>query len=538
MIHAAQHSAQFVPRISIQDCINMTVNGLFIFLLLSRSSLADEVYLKSGFVYRNVRVSDTSGTVVSFLWDTIRVRIPLRLINKIEIEEYSSGEKPAYELYSQMMNDDFASARSEQSTNRLESDRRSKRGVQMSIATRGGELHAGQFLYATDSLLLLWQGTQPFNDTSVRTWTLVLQAPDISRITIIRDGNFWSGFGTGALIGGSVGVVVGLASGNDPPGILSLTAGQKALLLGVGLATPFGLFGGIFGAIQGVDDDFSVEGNSETYKAIVQKMKNEAIFPSLPPPQLQDLVDEKYREPHHALPNRTADTDMTYSPPSPAKLHIALAGGWMASHINGDMVNAFNVSGFGGSTGGFFGPVDYPVNNSSTFTWSLGAEYDLTSQFRIGLERVSISEQQVVGKDDEVEHARAVSVNLFADYVIVPVDKLLLSRYELAVGAGVSYNWLTVNGSVSSYVGSAYIQNPSTFMFEKRAIGAALRMSLEYYITKHFSVQGKFEQSFVPSLSVPPIAYVNPYDKRLKNLAGHSVDFSGSDFSIGLRIHL
>ena len=42
----------------------------------------------------------------------------------------------------------------------------------------------------------------------------------------------------------------------------------------------------------------------------------------------------------------------------------------------------------------------------------------------------------------------------------------------------------------------------------------------------------------MPVIDVPSVTHVNPHDSTVKTLKGYSVDFSGLDFSIGLRFHL
>jgi hypothetical protein len=55
------------------------------------------------------------------------------------------------------------------------------------------------------------------------------------------------GLGLGLLIGGGTGIVLGLADGDDDPGIVSFTAGEKAMMGGLFL----GGLGGIAGLITG-----------------------------------------------------------------------------------------------------------------------------------------------------------------------------------------------------------------------------------------------------------------------------------------------
>jgi hypothetical protein len=56
------------------------------------------------------------------------------------------------------------------------------------------------------------------------------------------------GAGIGSLIGVTSGVLIGYASGDDPPGWFAFTAGEKAVLAGVGL----GLTGLVVGTVVGL----------------------------------------------------------------------------------------------------------------------------------------------------------------------------------------------------------------------------------------------------------------------------------------------
>jgi len=67
-------------------------------------------------------------------------------------------------------------------------------------------------------------------------------------VSIGRERRVLRGLGLGLAFGAGGGVIVGLASGDDPPGFLSLTAEEKALVLGV----VFGLTGGVVGLVFGL----------------------------------------------------------------------------------------------------------------------------------------------------------------------------------------------------------------------------------------------------------------------------------------------
>lgn len=54
----------------------------------------------------------------------------------------------------------------------------------------------------------------------------------------------------GLLAGGAGGAVIGYANGDDDPGIVSFSAGEKAIILGVVLGGAGALIGGIAGALS------------------------------------------------------------------------------------------------------------------------------------------------------------------------------------------------------------------------------------------------------------------------------------------------
>ena len=67
------------------------------------------------------------------------------------------------------------------------------------------------------------------------------------RVNAGTESRWAEGWARGLLIGGGAGAVIGLASGNDPPGFLSFTAPEKALVLGIA----GGVFGSTLGALIG-----------------------------------------------------------------------------------------------------------------------------------------------------------------------------------------------------------------------------------------------------------------------------------------------
>jgi hypothetical protein len=91
---------------------------------------------------------------------------------------------------------------------------------------------------------------------------------DIASLSVHRRSRFSTGIQAGLALG-VVGALLGLADGDDPPGLISFTAGQKAGLLGSALGTLGICVGGTYGALKGVDLDIPWEGKTEAEQAAI-----------------------------------------------------------------------------------------------------------------------------------------------------------------------------------------------------------------------------------------------------------------------------
>jgi len=265
------------------------------------------------------------------------------------------------------------------------------------ITTRGIE-HAGNILYATDSLLVLWESTQPYNLDNLDEFATALPFYEIERVVIEKKGHFWSTAGKGFLIGGGIGALIGLASGDDEEGFIRFTAGQKAISLGIGIGLSSALISGIIDAINNIDDDFPIRGNPGKFKAILPILKKHAIFPSMPPYEVQVLLSKKSEEITTTSVKPIVQIGKEKTIPSAAKVHISVGSALTLTQANNDIIDAFESSGFGGRVGGFFGSIDYPVDHSRLFGYSLNGEYSLSERFLIGIEMAKIPRQEIHGK--------------------------------------------------------------------------------------------------------------------------------------------
>ncbi|MDE3059022.1 MAG: hypothetical protein KGJ59_13810 [Bacteroidota bacterium] len=420
-------------------------------------------------------------------------------------------------------------------------------GAKTIVTIHGGEQDTGTLLCVTDTSLVLWQSTKPYNWRLLHRSIKAVKSSEIEEIVFVHEGHFWSGVGYGALIGGGAGALIGFASGDDPPDQwFSFTAGEKAEALGIFLGASSAIVGGIVGAIQNIDDDFTIGGNAETYKAIVPALKRRAFFPTLPPPELQAFPLQSTEGIIKPSLEQTKYLRAIPSIPSPKKFHFYFSGALVGTGASSDISSAFNASGFGGTVNGWFGSIHYPVDEGDApFVWNYGAEYNLTDKFRLGLAWNKTSEQKIVGctlvawnkfgridENDEVEQARATFLYFFMDYVTTPVDPMLTSRWEFAIGAGLGYSEMSVDGDLDSHYGSEQQGSPSYYAVSKNAVGINLRGSLDYYLSTNFSLQAKLEGRIIPAIDVPSVTY------KPITLNAHSVDFSGIDFSLGIGLHI
>ncbi|HPI73498.1 MAG TPA: hypothetical protein PLZ01_08820 [bacterium] len=210
----------------------------------------------------------------------------------------------------------------------------------------------------------------------------------------------------------------------------------------------------------------------------------------------------------------------------------------MQTPANDNIVDAFHSSGFGGIQNGWFGPIEYPIEDSRSFCRTIGVDFSLTPHFRLGLATAGFPPQKIIGRDWENESASSNAYGCYIAYLPRPACPELCSRFEWALGAGIGYHALSVNGVLSSVFGIGIIEQAVFFKERKRCIGAHFRGSVDYYLSRKFSLQLQGEARVIPRVNLPLITYRNPYNQEEKKLAPHSVNFSGLGLTAGLRFHI
>ncbi len=162
----------------------------------------------------------------------------------------------------------------------------------MVIVTCNGEQHIGKLLYVTETELVLWQSKETYDPNRVNDFVKQLHCSEIDRIVINKKGKFWTGAGYGLIIGGGSGAIAGVMRPNEGGNHLVWTSnsGRRALEGGLMLGVPSALIGGIVGAVLSADEDFEVKKDNQIYQALVPELKKKAIFPFMPPSELQAFL--------------------------------------------------------------------------------------------------------------------------------------------------------------------------------------------------------------------------------------------------------
>jgi hypothetical protein len=140
------------------------------------------------------------------------------------------------------------------------------------ITTPNGQISTGYFYAMSNSFLLISTQKQPLRwyDTA-NNGMQRFDYKDLGKTEIYKKGQIGRSILTGLLIGGAVGALIGLASGDDSKDdFFALTAGEKAL----GLGAVGGGLGAITGLILGLaaHKTFVIRGKKENYERMRAKL--------------------------------------------------------------------------------------------------------------------------------------------------------------------------------------------------------------------------------------------------------------------------
>jgi hypothetical protein len=399
---------------------------------------------------------------------------------------------------------------------------------------------SGTVLYANDSLVVLWNDTSFYDWRKISEYLKIFHYSEIEKIIIEKDGSFLSGAGTGLLVGGGIGVFGGLIGGASSDSKI-FTPGAQILFGGLFFGTTGALFGGIWGAAMGTDDEIVTNCNKERYINFSRDLQKMAVFHQYAPPEIfntmknknkrefpQSAKEEKLKvvQPTKEFSNQKVEFSST-SISTNNKLHISFMASYTNTIANNDMIDAFTKSGFSGTYNGWlFGSVEYPADQSNILTWQIETSYDFYNNYRFGLGVKKIATQEVHGINNLSENAEGYTGNLFADWIVDPYQLNTLDRWEHMLGIGITYNKIKINRSTGYF-------NPEESV-DENVYGLQLRGAIDYYPSSSLSFQFKLIVDIVQPIQLN----LFKSDEVEDVLQQHSINFSGFDMSVGMRIHL
>jgi hypothetical protein len=160
---------------------------------------------------------------------------------------------------------------------------------------RNGEECTGRVLYANDTILVLWTGSSRYTSDSLRSYGRSLQISQIGRITVAKESHFWFGLASGFLGGFLGGSLLGAAVASTSDSSAEGTGGIKKSdipVIGLIFAIPGALYFGIKGAVDGIDDEYPIDGDVSQYRAILPILRKRSLYPSWLPPEVKSFMTQ------------------------------------------------------------------------------------------------------------------------------------------------------------------------------------------------------------------------------------------------------
>lgn len=192
---------------------------------------------------------------------------------------------------------------------------------------------------------------------------------------------------------------------------------------------------------------------------------------------------------------------------------------------------------------------------------SLTVEKNISRQVFLGAQWSRTFSQKITGSNwkgadsktmpverfDVKESYASSFINATINYIVVPIN-FVHSRWELTVGAGLSYNMLKVTG-IQRFerrpVATEILDDTSaTYGQDKKGFGFLAGGSMDFYWSQHVSNQFKLEYRVTPSIEVPSQTYTYVTTRSrvrvtdTQTLKKHKVGYSGVILSFSFRFHI
>jgi hypothetical protein len=449
------------------------------------------------------------------------------------------------------------------------------KGAEVLVQKKDGQRIKAELLAVKDGRLILMDAST-FSDVTCAV-------DDIRSLQIVKKAKVLKGLGLGSLTGGVAGSGLGFLSGNDKPGFMSFTAGQKALVLGVGLAAIGGLIGGVSGALTGIDDSVDLEGrSSQDIESILRKLDKEARFSQglpkdslkLTPVPRREKV-ENMKETELSLPGKTRPANSSSQELAAAKFrrfHLTYRPGYSRSQAASRCASLFREIGFGDTRPAqeisFFG-ISFGTIPATRFPTAaekrnvtygdVRVDYSITRKLAVGVGASSLGESEVNGFRyipvnrggrsyySELYLKASSSGRLY--YFLVswmPLPDVFLRKTSFVLGAGAGWGRLNLRYSTSKT--SSFVEPNNQIGFSKDAIALMGTAELNYFFNRTLSLGLNVEYRYAPvgvgSLCLAGSYYDLDEDSQLIESAAlvtvpeHKLNSGGFRFGMSIGFHL
>ncbi|MGB2764622.1 MAG: hypothetical protein WBC02_05650 [Candidatus Aminicenantaceae bacterium] len=449
-----------------------------------------------------------------------------------------------------------------------------KHGAKLLIQTLDGQIIKAELLAVKGSKLIL------MDDLSLSGITTDIY--ELISIRILKKSKLLKGLGAGLLIGGGSGALLGLLSGDDPPGWFSMTAGQKALIGGLGLAILSAPIGGIWGAIKGIDESIILEGRpNEEVDSILKKLNSKSRFPLELPHSYKmtnSLMKKKVRNPvekNVIQKKHIRFNERHYQKPRSSKFsrfHFTFNPGYFNSHGVKDYSGYFKDWGFGDTkpggelmlffvSFGSYGPTDFPqvAKDPVIFFKNIRIEYSINQKFALGVGYFPLGEHEIHGYKyvTVYKEGRQYYTDLYllgnysgSVYYItgawMPIPDAFLRKSSFKLGAGIGISNLNLDFRTSEWRFSG--GKGDNINFSKNGLTFIAFGEYDYFFNRHWSVGVNIDYKYIP-VKIEDFQltgyYVGDYDEQFNmiyssmilNFPEKRVSFGGFGFGINFGLH-
>lgn len=400
-----------------------------------------------------------------------------------------------------------------------------KRGAELLIQTQDDQIIKAELLAVKGSRLILM-------DTGSLSG-ITVDIKKLKSVRIVKKSKLLQGLGSGLLIGGASGALLGFLSGDDNEGWFRFKAGEKAVMGGLGLGVIGLLTGGIVGAFKGIDESVVLEGRTpEEMKLILKKLNSRSRFPQDVPRTFQESIlkqIQKSKEENQGKiggkqrsPNSSNLVDSpNFSRSKFSRFHLSYRPGYFRSQIGNRNTRLFKEIGFGDTKpahGIYFlwtyvgtaPATNYPklVQNSIKTFEDVRLDYSISRKFAVGVGYSFLGQHKVEGyryipiyRDGESHYSELYLHENFSrklyyvQFSWMPVPDIFLKKVSFLLGAGVGLSHSVINYMTSK---SSYENNPDKKVISINAIALIGTAEFIYYFNRYWSLGFGAEYRYAP----------------------------------------